>query len=77
MKKVNERDEEKTECKISVNGKILEQVNEVVYLGSRIVIYIIIFSFLRSDIEAKRVVEFRHSVRNASRIRRKVENRVS
>ena len=29
-----ERDEEMTECKISVNGKILEQVNEVVYLGS-------------------------------------------
>ena len=29
-----ERDEERTECKISVNGKILEQVNEVVYLGS-------------------------------------------
>ena len=28
-----ERDEERTECKISVNGKILEQVNEVVYLG--------------------------------------------
>ena len=25
-----ERDEEKTECKISVNDKILEQVNEVV-----------------------------------------------
>ena len=24
------RDEETTECKISVNGKILEQVNEVV-----------------------------------------------
>ena len=35
-----ERDEERDErrdegeCKISVNGKILEQVNEVVYLGS-------------------------------------------
>ena len=29
-----ERDEERTECKISVNGKILEQVNEVLYLGS-------------------------------------------
>ena len=24
-----ERDEERTECKISVNGKVLEQVNEV------------------------------------------------
>ena len=31
---VFERDEERTECKISVNGKILEQVNEVVYLRS-------------------------------------------
>ena len=29
-----ERDEERTECKISVNSMILEQVNEVVYLGS-------------------------------------------
>ena len=29
-----ERDEERTECKISVNGMILEQMNEVVYLGS-------------------------------------------
>ena len=29
-----ERNEERTTCKISVNGKILEQVNEVVYLGS-------------------------------------------
>ena len=28
-----ERNEEKMECKISVNGKI-EQVNEVIYLGS-------------------------------------------
>ena len=31
---VYKRNEEKTECKISVNGKILEQENEVVYLGS-------------------------------------------
>ena len=31
---VLERDEARTECKISVNGKILIQVNEVVYLGS-------------------------------------------
>ena len=29
-----ERNKERTECKISVNGKILEQVNEVVHLGS-------------------------------------------
>ena len=29
-----ERDEERAECKISINGKILEQVDEVVYLGS-------------------------------------------
>ena len=29
-----ERDEERTECEIGVNSKILEQVNEVVYLGS-------------------------------------------
>ena len=29
-----ERDEERTKCKISVTGKILEQVKEVVYLGS-------------------------------------------
>ena len=27
-----ERDEERMECKISVNDKILEEVNEVVYL---------------------------------------------
>ena len=27
------RDEERTECKISVNGRILEQVNEEVYFG--------------------------------------------
>ena len=31
---VFERDEERTECKISVNGKILEQVDEVVYWES-------------------------------------------
>ena len=31
---VFERNEEKTKCKISVKGKILEQVNEVVYLVS-------------------------------------------
>ena len=30
-----------------------------------------IFSFLRSDVEAKRGVAFRHSTRNASRIRQK------
>ena len=30
-----------------------------------------VFSFLRSGIEAKRGIEFRHSTRNASRIRRK------
>ena len=29
-----ERNEEKTECKISINGKILEQVNDMVYLRS-------------------------------------------
>ena len=28
------RYKERTECKISVNDKILEQVNEVVYFGS-------------------------------------------
>ena len=32
--------------------------------------------FLRSGVEAKRGVEFRHSTRNASRIRRKVGNDV-
>lgn len=31
---VIERNEERTEFKISVNGKILEQVDEVVYLGN-------------------------------------------
>ena len=36
-----------------------------------------IFSFLRSGVEAKLGVEFRHSARNASRIRRKVGNGVS
>ena len=29
---VFERDQERTGCKISVNGKILEQLNKVVYL---------------------------------------------
>ena len=31
---VFKKNEEKTECKISVNGKILEQVNEMIYLGT-------------------------------------------
>lgn len=31
---VIERNEERTEFKISVNGKILDQVDEVVYLGN-------------------------------------------
>ena len=31
---VYEINEERTECKISVKGEILEQVNKVVYLGS-------------------------------------------
>ena len=35
------------------------------------------FLFLRSGVEAKRVVESRHSKRNASRIRRKVGNEVT
>ena len=35
-----------------------------------------IFPFLRSGVKAKRGVEFRHSIRNAFRIRQKVENRV-
>ena len=34
------------------------------------------FSFLRSGVEAKSGVEFRRLTRNASGIRRKVENRV-
>ena len=29
-----EKNEERTKCKMSLNGKILEEVNEVVYLGS-------------------------------------------
>ena len=33
-----------------------------------------IFLLLRSGVEAKRGVEFRHSTRNASRIRQKVGN---
>ena len=36
-----------------------------------------IFPFLRSGVKAKRSVEFRHSTRNVSRIRRKVGNGVS
>ena len=36
-----------------------------------------IFPFLRSGVETKRGVEFCHLTRNASRIRQKVENRVS
>ena len=35
-----------------------------------------IFPFLRTGVEAKRGVEFRHLIRNASRIRRKVGNSV-
>ena len=34
MYKLKKRNEEKTECKISVNVKILERPNEVVYLES-------------------------------------------
>ena len=40
-------------------------------------LFLFIFSFLRSGVEAKRGVEIRHLIRNASRIRRKVGNRVS
>ena len=36
-----------------------------------------IFPFLRSDVKAKRSVEFRHSTHNASKIRQKVGNGVS
>ena len=36
----------------------------------------LIFSIHRSGVEAKRGVEFRHSIRNASRIRRKMEKGV-
>ena len=32
---VFKRNEERTECRMSVDGQILEQVNGVVYLGSR------------------------------------------
>ena len=39
--------------------------------------YLLIFPFLRSGVEAKRGVEFRHSTRNASRTQRKVGNGVS
>ena len=39
-------------------------------------LFTFIFSFLRFGIEAKRGVEFRHSTRNASRIRQKVGNGV-
>ena len=37
----------------------------------------IYFHFIRSDVEAQRDVEFRHSARNVFRIRRKVGNGVS
>ena len=36
----------------------------------------LIFSFLRSGVEAKRVIEFRQSTRNAFRIRRMVTSGV-
>ena len=39
-------------------------------------LFTFIFSFLRSGVEAKRGVEFRHSTRNASRTRLKVGNGV-
>ena len=38
-------------------------------------IFTFIFSFIRSGVEAKRGVEYRHSTRNASRTRRKVGKR--
>ena len=37
----------------------------------------LIISFLRSGVEAKRGVEFRYSLRNASRIRQIMENELS
>ena len=40
-------------------------------------LFTLMFSFLRSGVEAKSGVEFRHSTRNASRSRRKVGNGVS
>ena len=42
----------------------LEEINKLIFT--------FIFLFLRSGVEAKRDVEFRHSTRNASRIRQKV-----
>ena len=45
-------------------------IDEMKYL------FIFIFSFLISGVEAKRGVEFRHSTRNAYKIRRKVKNGV-
>ena len=44
-------------------------------LGEMKYLFTFIFLFLYSGVEAKRGVEFRHSTRNASRTRQKVENR--
>ena len=57
----------KYDCKIDWLW-IRSPLEEVKYLIT------FIFSFLRSGVEAKRGVEFRHSARNASRNRRKVGN---
>ena len=40
-------------------------------------IFIYIYIFIRSGVEAKRGVKFRHSTRNATRIRQKVGNGAS
>ena len=60
----------KCDCKIDWLW-VRSPLAEVKYL------FTFIFSFLRSGVEAKRGVEFRHSERNVSRIRQKVGDRVS
>ena len=61
-----------TQCDCKIDWLwVPSPLEEVKYL------FIFIFSFLRSDVEVKRIIEFHHSTCNASRTRRKVGNGVS
>ena len=62
-----------TECDCKIEWLWVRSINNKIMKF----LFTFIFSFLRYSAEAKRCVEFRHSTRNASRSRRKVENGVS
>ena len=55
-------------CNATVVASILTRGNVLLFIN---------ITFLRSGVNAKRGVEFRHLKRNASKIRRKVKNGVS